>query len=79
MNRLKTESLTGGESKMAGDDTLRMSDTDLLKQGEENSGMRCRRREPLINREPEDMEENKKNEKTNRKRRKQSVIQTKRK
>ena len=41
MNRLKTESLTGGESKMAGDDTLRMSDTDLLKQGEENSEMRC--------------------------------------
>ena len=61
MNRLKTESLTGGESKMAGDDTLRMSDTDLIKQGEENRGIRCQRREPLINRELEDMEENKKN------------------
>ena len=46
---------------MAGDDTLRMSDTDLIKQGEENRGIRCQRREPLINRELEDMEENKKN------------------
>lgn len=61
MNRLKTESLTGGESKMARDDTLRMSDTDLIIQGEENRGIRCQRREPLINRELEDMEENKKN------------------